>query len=149
MHTELNKQPFNDPTQSSMQWFKDLIGYDYYTSRVVFEHGNNEIAFVNEGMISRIKIYVNGELIVKRYPLVSDVMTDTDFGFEGVHYRIKSQCTNWLSMSQRVLLFAAGELVQEKSDPRLSSLSWLQLGHCILGAIGLGVVIGALVNLIF
>jgi len=74
---ELTKASNNSQQDSvyanTVKSIKDLIGYDYYTSRVVFEHDGNEIVFVNDGMISRVKLYINGHEAASTWSVLSDI----------------------------------------------------------------------------
>lgn len=141
------QQPEKTPTDKMLEFFKNLIGYEYYVVRAAFNDGDTEIAFVNEALITRIHVYVNGEPKVSKFVLCSDVVSDSSFEHNGVEYRIHSRCINALTLAQKVVLYRNGEELEQKRVPRLELLNWQQIGHLILGALGLGFGIAYIANI--
>lgn len=134
---------------NTMKSLRELIGYDYYTSRTAFDSNGSEIVFVNEGLIGRIRIYVDGEQVLSRFPMCSDWFSDTDFSFGEHRYRIVSKMTNWITCAQDVTLYADGVEVARKIDPRLAALNWRQNLHFCASVIALGLLVGLTISALF
>ena len=131
---------------NTMKTLRELIGYDYYTSRTAFDNSGSEIVFVNEGLIGRIRIYIDGEQVLSRFPMCSDWFSDTDFSVGQHQYRIISKMTNYITGAQDVTLYADGVEVARKADPRLAALSWRQKLHFIGSMMLIGLLIGFIIT---
>lgn len=148
-NTNTNSSQQSSTTSNTMKSLRELIGYDYYTSRTAFDSDGVEIVFVNEGLIGRIRIYVDGELIVSRFPLWSDWFSDTDFCAGEHRFRITSKMSNFLTSAQDVTLYADGVEVARKIDPRLAALNWRQNLHFCAGVMALGLLVGLTISALF
>jgi hypothetical protein len=131
---------------STMKTFKELIGYEYSTSRIAFNSDGTEVVFVNESLISRVQIYINGELTSSHYHLCSDFSSFTQFEHNGHKYRLINRTVNWITMAQEVTLYVDGQELATKIDPRLAALTWKQRLHFVVAMAGLGLAIGLLIS---
>lgn len=134
---------------NTMQTIKHLIGYEYYTTRAVFEHNGNEIVYLNDGFMSRVKLYINGTNEATSWALTSDIAASVSCRYDEHSYQVKSKITNLITMAQKVTLLVDGEEAASKVDPRLAALSPKQLAHFFAGMVGLGLVIGGILSLFF
>jgi len=132
---------------NTMQTIKHLIGYQYYTTRAVFEHNGNEIVYLNDGFISRVKLYINGTNEATGWSMWSDIVASVSCRYDEHSYQVKSKMTNLITMAQKVTLLVDGKEVESKIDHRLAALSPKQLAHCFAGMVGLGLVIGGILSL--
>lgn len=136
------QQPEKTPPSMILELIKKLIGYElwaeYYVVRTVFKDQDTEIVFVNNILMTHITIYVNGEIKVSRFPLCSEIKTDTTFTYNGIEYRLYSRCANVLTMAQKVVLYRDGQEISQKRVPRLELLNWSQVFYMTLGALAFG-----------
>ena len=132
---------------NTMKSIKDLIAYDYYTSRAVFEHEGNEIVFINNGMIGRVKLYINGEELASRWALISDCSASISCRYDNHTYEVKSRINNLVTMAQKITLLVDKHGVDHKVDPRLAALDPKQLAHFFGGMVVLGIGIGLVLSL--
>ena len=133
---------------NTMDSLKKLVGYDYYTSRAVFEHEGHEIVFINDGMIGRVKLYINGDEVTSYWPLASDFSTAVSCHYQGHHYSVKSRLTNFISMAQKITLEVDGDTIESKHDPRLAALSLKQWAHLFGGFVLMGAAVGGVLSVI-
>lgn len=134
-------------TGNTMRTIKHLIGYEYYTTRAVFEHNGNEIVYLNDGFMSRVKLYINGTDEATSWAVMSDLAASVSCHYDEHSYQVKSRITNLITMAQKVTLLVDGEEVMSKTDPRLAALRPKQLAHFFAGMVGLGLVIGGILSL--
>jgi len=139
----------NDESLASntMQTIKKLIGYEYYTTRAVFEHNGNEIVYVNDGFMSRVKLYINGIDEATSWAMTSDLAASVSCRYTDHSYEVKSRITNLITMAQKVTLVVDGVEQTSKVDPRLAALSPKQLAHFFGGMVGMGLVLGGILSL--
>lgn len=147
--SELNSTSNDDKGlyANTMDSLKKLVGYDYYTSRAVFEHEGNEIVFINDGMIGRVKLYINGNEETSYWPFASDFTSTVSCRYGEHHYAVNSRITNLISMAQKITLTVDGSVIESKHDPRLAALSLKQWAHLFGGFILMGAVVGAIISL--
>jgi len=141
-------QESNDVRSNTMKTLKELIGYDYCTSRIAFDNEGTEIVFVNESLIGRVQVYIDGELVVSRYPFGSEFTFDTKFEHNERKYRIISRTINWLTGAQEITLYVDGQEKAVKLDHRLAALNWKQQLHLVVAMAAIGIVVGTLVKAI-
>ena len=132
---------------NTMQTIKHLIGYEYYTTRAVFEHNDNEIVYLNDGFMSRVKLYINGNNEATSWAMTSDLAASVSCRYDEHFYQVESKITNLITMAQKVTLLVDGQEVASKNDPRLAALSPKQLAHFFAGMVGMGLVIGGILAL--
>jgi hypothetical protein len=135
-----------DPTNNMMRFIKDLIGYEYYTSRAAFDHNGTEVVLVNEGLISRISIYVDGEHELSRFTCASTIKSSTYFNHNDNDYRVTTSCRGWFQSAQIMTLYVNDVEVDKKIDQALAGLNWQQRIHVLLGATLLGALIGGIIK---
>lgn len=145
-HSDAHGTDSHNTYSSTMKTLKELIGYEYATSRIAFNSDDTEIVFVNESLIGRVQIYINGELKISRYPFWSDLGSDTKFENDGHQYRVISRTTNWITSAQEITLYADGQEVATKLDPRLAALSWKQRLHFVVAMAAIGLLVGSLIS---
>lgn len=145
---KLSNNETDDAFKNTMKTLRDLIGYDYCTSRLVFDVDGTEVVFVDEGIIGRIRLYADGEMIMSRFPWCADFSSDSSVDYNGKVIRVVSRGINWISGAKEVTLFVNGNQVAKKVDPRLAALTWKQQLHFIFSMTIIGVVIGSLVKML-
>lgn len=136
----------HDAYSNTMKTLKELFAYEHWTTRIVFNSDDTEVVFVNESLISRVQIYIDGELKVSGFHFWSDLTSHTQFEHADRQYRLISRTTNWITMAQEVTLYVDGQEVATKIDPRLAALSWKQRVHFVAAMAGIGLAIGLLVG---
>lgn len=129
--------------------FKELIGYDLHTSRVAFEHEGLEIVFIQDFIIFKRRIYVNGELVFNRFSPWLGLITHAEFDFQGHQYRFLTRTTNFACMSQDVTVWVDGHQAGRKQDPVYAGLPIRKLMHAIIGPLIFGMTLGMFVETVF
>lgn len=146
-----NQRPPNNgnPHQKSfMKTILELFGYQYYISRAAFSYQGSEIAFVNDGLLGKIRVYVDGEQIINCFSGMGTIRSSTSFSHAGQQFEIKSNCTGWFKSTQRIRLFVDQQEVDRKYDLGIEGLSWPQKIHFVVGAMMMGMVIGSVLQFI-
>ena len=125
-----------------MSFFKELIGYDLHTSKVVFDYDGVEIVFIQDFWIIKRRAYIDGELVFNRHSQCLGLFTDAEFDYQGRHFRIITRTLNYLTMKQDVTAWVNGIQAGRKVDRFYAGLSNLQRAHAVLGAMAFGFVVG-------
>ncbi len=129
-----------------MSFFKELIGYDLHTSRMVFNHDGVEVVFIHDFFLLKRRIYIDGELIFNRHSPWLGFITDTEFEYKGRAFRIVTRVLNFLTLKQDVTVWVDGTQIGRKIDPFYVALSTPKKLHAILGLIGFGLVVGVMAS---
>ena len=125
-----------------MKTIKDILGYNLHTSQMAFDHDGTEIVFINDLFIGVRKIYVNGELVVRKTSLVLGYFSESMFTHEGKQFLLIQRTTSCLTFAQKVQLYVDGKKTDEKTDGFYSALGWKQQLHAVLGPLLLGGIVG-------
>lgn len=129
-----------------MSVFKELIGYDLHTSRMVFNYDGIEIVFIHDFCLLKRRVYVNGELVFNRYSHWMGLITDAEFEYQGRAIRIITRVLNFLTMKQDVTVWVDGRQAGRKIDRFYAALSTVKKIHAVLGMVGFGVVVGLMAS---
>lgn len=128
---------------------KEIFGYDLHVSKLVFEHGQQEIVFIHDFCILKRRIYVDGEQLFNRHSQYFGFTTNAEFSHNGKDYRIVSRTLNFLSMKQDVTLWVDGVEIERKIAPFYAALPLKKKLHAALGLGGAGVLLGVTLSLVF
>jgi hypothetical protein len=134
--------------QNTIESFKSLIAYDLSSCRVVFEHEGDEIVFVNEAWLGRVRVYLNGDLAYQGWDWTLMIRSSGWFLHQGKTYKISSKVTNLISYSQQLTLSVDGQEVDTKLDDMYGKLSLKEIIHIVLGAGIVGVLIVVAIRLL-
>jgi len=138
----------NSLMSNTIETFKNIVGYDLFSFRVVFEHEGDEIVFINEGWIGRVRIYLNGRLAYSGWDWSGMASSEGWFLHEGKTYKIVSKVSNLLTFAQRLTLSIDGEEVTSKTDAFFGKLTMKEVGHLVLGSAFIGFLIIAPLKLL-
>jgi len=133
---------------NTMKSIKELLAYDHFTSKAVFEHEGNEIVFINEGMVRSVKLYINGNEEASKWVLFSDCTASISSRYDEHSYSVKSQITNLITLAQKITFSVDGSETEVKFDPRLAAFDAKKLVHFFGVVMFLGGVVGLVASLI-
>ena len=144
MNTSSNKSSLIGNTIES---FKTLVAYDLSNCRVVFENEGDEIVFINESWIGRVRIYLNGSLAYSGWDWSAMTFSSGWFLHNNKTYKVKSVISNLLTFDQKVTLSVDSELVDTKEGTVYGKLTWKEAAHVNCGAVILGIFVVGLVKI--
>ena len=138
----MNKSDTRYPLLSNtLETVKNLIAYDLSSSRVVFEHEGDEIVFINESWIGRIRIYLNGDLAYRGADWTGMIRSSGWFLHKGKTYRITTTLANLITFAQSLTLSVDGSVVDTKEDAFYGKLSVKEVGRLMFGCALIGFLI--------
>ena len=114
----------------------------------MFEYDGNEIVYVNNGIIGRIKFYINGCEEASSWAVLPDFAASITSRYGGHSYKVRSKITNLVTMGQNATLSVDGKDIESRFDPRLAALDLKQLGYFFGGMVLLAVTIGFVPSII-
>lgn len=138
MNTSSNKSSLIGNTIES---FKTLVAYDLSNCRVVFENEGDEIVFINESWIGRVRIYLNGSLAYSGWDWSGMMLSSGWFFHNNKTYKVKSVISNLLTFDQKVTLSVDSDLVDTKEGTVYGKLTLKEIAHVMCGAGVMGVLI--------
>lgn len=128
--------------KTTMQSIYELLGFHYYKTRAVFDVDGKELVYMNDNVIGRVKIYLDGYEIHKGWTWLPGVLTDLTANYQGHDYRIFTRINNWLTLSQKITVIVDDSKAQTKLEPVLGGLKGMALFHSMVGPIVIGVLVG-------
>ena len=124
-----------------------LLAYDLFTFKMVFQEDGDEIVYVNDGAIGRLKVYVNGELVYRGWDVTGGCYSKVSFRHKDKTYTIKCVVDNLITWSQKVTLLIDKEIRQSDTDLRYGGFSWSEYARMTLGFAIIGVAVGLTLKL--